>query len=93
MKDEVVLRKNKNIVTRVIDDETILLPVYRSSGEINCIYTLNSVASRVWQLIDGKRSLIKIKSRLLDEFDTDVKEVDKEMSSFLNDLKEIKAIV
>jgi len=77
----------------VIDDEAILLPIYKSSDDINCIYTLNKVASRVWQMIDGKRTTPEIKNRVLKEFDTTPKEVDKEMQKLLKDLKEIKAIV
>lgn len=93
MKETIVLRKNKDMVARVIDDETILLPIYRTSKEINCIYTLNKVASRVWGMIDGKRALAEIKTKLLKEFDTTPKEVDKEMASLLKDLKEIKAVI
>ncbi len=92
MKETAILRKNKEIVTRVIEDETILLPIYKTSDEINCIYTLNKVASRVWELIDGKRTLTEIKDKLLKEFDTAPEEVDKEMEKFLKDLKEIKAV-
>lgn len=86
------LRKNPNMVTRVIDDETILMPIYKTSDEINCIYTLNKVASRIWELIDGKRTLSDLKKQILNEFDTTSEEVDKEMGSFLKDLKEIKAV-
>jgi tRNA uridine 5-carbamoylmethylation protein Kti12 len=93
MKETVALRKNKDMVARVIDDETILLPIYKTSKEINCIYTLNKVASRIWELIDGKRTLGEIKSKALKEFDTNPQEVNKEMQKFLKDLKEIKAIV
>jgi tRNA uridine 5-carbamoylmethylation protein Kti12 len=92
MKTDTVLRKNSDMVTRVIDDETILLPLYKTSDEINCIYTLNKVASRVWELIDGKRKLNKIKMQVLKEFDTTPKEVDKELVKLLKDLKQIKAI-
>lgn len=93
MQETKVLRKNKNMVTRVIDDETMLLPIYKSSDEINCIYTLNKVASTVWELIDGKRTPLEIKNKVLKEFDTTPKEVDKEMQKLLKDLKEIKALV
>ena len=92
MKEAKVLRKNPDIVTRTIDDETILLPIYKTSDEINCIYTLNKVASRVWQMFDGKRTLGKIKKELLKEFDTTPKELDKKMQKLLKDLKEIKAV-
>ena len=92
MKETMVLRKNQNMVTRVIDDETILLPIYKSSDEINCIYTLNNVASRVWEMFDGKRTLAEIKKQLLKEFDATSGEVDKKMQELLKDLKEIKAV-
>ena len=72
-----VLRKNKDMVTRVIDDETILLPIYKSSDDINCIYTLNKVASQVWELIDGKRTIAQIKKIILEKFDATPQEVDK----------------
>ena len=92
MQGTVVLRKNPDMVTRVIDDETILVPIYKTSDKINCIYTLNKVASRVWEMFDGKKTVGEIKKQLLKEFDTTPKEVDKEMQELLKDLKEIKAI-
>jgi hypothetical protein len=80
------------MVTRVIEGETILLPIYRTSDEINCIYTLNKVGSKIWGLIDGKKTLSAIKNKILKDFDTTPREVDKEMKKFLKDLKEIKAV-
>jgi len=93
MQETIVLRKNKDMVTRVIDDEIILLPVFKTSKEANCIYTLNKVASRIWELINDKRTVVEIKKQVLKEFDTTPEEVDKEMAKFLKDLKGIKAIV
>ena len=93
MPDTVVLRKNPDMVTRVIDDETILVPVYKTSDEINCIYTFNKVASRVWELIDGKKTVGEIKGQVLKEFDTTPEDTDKEMRKLLKDFEEIKAIV
>ncbi|MFC1631808.1 PqqD family protein [Candidatus Omnitrophota bacterium] len=93
MQKKRALRKNKNMVTRVIDGETILLPIYKSSDDINCIYTLNKVASKVWRMIDGKSSEANIKKRVLKAFDTTPKEVNKEMRKLLQELKEIKAVI
>lgn len=92
MKESSVLKKNSNIVSRKIEDETILMPIYKTSDEINCIYTLNDVAARVWELIDGKRNLSKIKKVLLEEFAATEKGLEKELNKFLKDLKEIKAV-
>jgi hypothetical protein len=93
LRERTVLKKNPNMVTRVIDDETILMPIYKTSEEINCIYSLNEAASRVWQMIDGKKTFSEIKENILKDFDTTPKEVDEKMDNLLKDLKEIKAIV
>lgn len=92
MEDKVILRKNPDMVARVIDKETILLPVYKTSEEINCIYTLNRAASRVWEMIDGRKTLGKIKEQILKEFGSTPEEVDREIQRLLKDLREINAI-
>jgi methyltransferase-like protein len=93
MNEKQILRKNPDIVTRQVDKETILVPIYKSSVDMNCIYTLNKVASYIWEMIDGKRTLKDIKEIILKKFDTTPKEVNKEMAKFLKDLKQIKAVI
>lgn len=92
MKESCILKKNPDIVSRTIDDEIILMPIYKSSDEINCIYTLNDAGSRIWQLIDGRRSVAKIRTMLFKEFEATEKQMDSELSKFLGELKQIKAI-
>jgi len=91
-KDSAVLVKNGDIAVRVIGEETILLPIYRSSNDINCLYTLNSSAARVWELIDGKRTVGDIKKVILDEFDVTPSGLDSEMRGLLADFHEMKAV-
>jgi len=93
MQDKVVLTKNPNMVSRMIADEMVLLPVYKTSDEIDCIYTLNKVASLVWNMFDGKRTLAEIKKKILKDFATTPEEMEKELNKFLKELKEIKAIL
>lgn len=92
VKNNVVLRKNPNIVTRVIDSEVILMPIYKNSDEINCIYTLNKVGTFIWSLINGKHNLSEMKKILLKKYDTTTEEVEVGLNNFLNDLSKIKAI-
>ena len=93
MKETKILRKNPGMVTRKIQNEIILLPIYKTSDEIECLYTLNKVASQVWSLIDGKRTVAEIKKDMSKKVSSTEKELDKEMSKFLKELKEINAIV
>lgn len=92
MKEDKIFRRNPDIVSRVIDDETILLPVYKTSDEAEAIYNLNKSAKFVWDLIDGKRTIGEIKKMVGGKFDTIAEEADKEIASLLKDLEKIKAI-
>lgn len=93
MNDKKVLKKSDDVVTREIEGKVILMPLYKSSRDLNYIYTMNETASRAWALMDGKASLGHIKARLLKSFDVGEKRIEKELSEFIKDLKSIKAIV
>lgn len=87
-----VLRKNPDVVTRVIEDETILLPIYKDSDEINCIYTLNESASQLWGMINGARTADALKKLAAKKFDARPEEVSRKVDAFIKELKSIKAI-
>jgi len=93
MSNSLVLKKNPDFVMREIENEVILIPIYKTSKEANYIYTLNKIGQKVWNLIDGNKTLEEIKKEILKKFDTTSEEADKELSQFLKDLREIKAVV
>ena len=86
-----VLRKNKAVVSRLIAGETILVPLSRSSNATNCIYTLNGPAGRVWELLDGKRTLEAVVNTLAEEFDSERRDIEKEVQKLVKELSDIKA--
>lgn len=90
---KVVVRRNPNIVRRDIGDETVLVPVLKTNKEMNCIYTLNKSAARVWDMFDGKTNLSVIRTKLLHEFDASLEEIDRELANLIHDLDEAKAIL
>ena len=85
-------KKNPNMAVRVIEDETILMPVYQSTKELSYIYTLNKHAAFVWGLINGKRSAVQLQKSVVAKFGGTAEEVGKALSGLLNDLSKIKAI-
>ena len=54
-------RKDESVVSRKIADEVILVPIRKNVGDLESIYTLDEVGARIWELIDGIRSLADIK--------------------------------
>ncbi|MFA5162497.1 MAG: PqqD family protein [Elusimicrobiales bacterium] len=93
MVQNTVLRRNSNMISRVIGGETVLLPLYRDSREINCIYTLNPAAAWVWRRIDGKTGLDKIAGEAAGEFRSSPAEIRTTLSRLAAELKSIKAVM
>ncbi|MCM8820171.1 MAG: PqqD family protein [Candidatus Omnitrophica bacterium] len=85
-----VYKKNPNFVAREIANELVLVPIYKSTEELNCIYTLNEHALYFWKLLDGKRTLENIKKELLKKFSS--VELDKNLEKLIKELLKIKAI-
>jgi len=84
--------KSSSIVSRKIDDEVILVPIRKNVGDLESIYTLNEVASRIWELIDGKRKVREIKEIIIEEFDVSPQEAEKDAVEFLQQLEKMGGI-
>ncbi len=80
------------MVSRVIAGETILLPIYKTSDEINCIYSLNKAASWLWERVDGKKTVADIEKEILKSFEITEKEAKKHCVKLFKEMEEIKAI-
>ncbi|HEX7192835.1 MAG TPA: PqqD family protein [Thermoanaerobaculia bacterium] len=46
-----------------------MVPVRNRVGDLDSLFTLNEVASRVWDLLDGQRSLDAIAETICAEFE------------------------
>jgi hypothetical protein len=88
-----IYKKNPNFVARKIEDEIILVPIKRNSADLEAIYNLNNeVSVKIWELINGKRSLKEIEGRMLEEFRVGREKLEKDMREFIRDLEKIEAI-
>ena len=88
-----IFRKNENLVFRQIDDETILVPIKDNLGDMGSIYNLNEVGAFVWKHLNGETSLTYIRDMILDTFEVSESEADADLSDFVDQLKEIDAIL
>jgi len=88
-----VFQKNENFVFRQIDDETILVPIKDNLGDMGSIYNLNEVGAFVWKHLNGKASLADIRLMILETFEVSERVADADLSDFVNQLKEIDAIL
>ena len=81
------LSKNPQVVGQTVDSEVVLVLL-----EKNQIKVLNEVGTRIWELVDGERTIAEISRILCDEFNVDEQESLEDAIEFLEELL-IKGIV
>jgi hypothetical protein len=87
-----VLQKNPSIVSRKIADEVILVPIRHKVGEIDCLYALNEAGARIWELLDGTRSLKEVRDTIVHDFEVSETVAEEDLTVLIEQLKEIGAI-
>ena len=80
--------KEKDLVTRNVAGETIIVPIKNKVGDLDSIYTLNEVGTVIWELIDGKKSISQIAEEIYLTYDVTPEEAKKDTVDFINTLKE-----
>ncbi len=84
--------KDPFIVFREIAGEMILVPIRQNVGDLESIYTLNETAARVWELLDGQRTLREIRDELVQEFEVEADQAQQDLVELLEQLESVGAV-
>lgn len=90
---DAVFQHDPNIVSRQVAGEMILVPIKNNIGDMESIYTLNPTAARIWELIDGRRTIAEIYQQILLEFEVDPAQAGADMNEFVAALQSEGALV
>ena len=85
-------KRSTSIVHRQIGSEAILVPIRGAAADLESIYTLNEVAQRVWQLLDGQKTIAQLCEAIVAEFEVEPAVARKDVLEFLEELTTLKAI-
>lgn len=88
-----IFEHDPSIVSRAIAGEVILVPIRKNVGDLESIYTLNETGARIWELIDGQRTLSEVHQQLSQEFEIDPYTIESDLLEIVNDLLEQGALV
>ena len=78
--------RSNSVVSRVIADETLIVPVRRGVGDLASIYSLNPVASAIWRAISQPCATNEIVQIIKEEFDADSAAISADVDSFLAEM-------
>lgn len=77
---------------RVVLGETVLVPVRASVADLEAIYVLNEIGTRVWQLLDGQRTVREIVDVIAREYAADRTQIEQDVYTFLNELESLRLV-
>jgi hypothetical protein len=81
-----------SFVYRRIADECLLVPIRQKVADLQYIYVLSPVANRIWELLDGRRTMAEVRDQLLDEFEVSPQELEQDLQEFIAQLRHIDAV-
>ena len=82
------IRRNPELVSSNLDGETVMMSV--ESGEY---FGLDSVGSRIWELIENPVEVDGVIGALLDEFEVSREQCEADTVEFLNQLFDKKLLI
>lgn len=81
--------RDPNVVTREIAGERILVPIRKQVADMAAIYVLNETAARIWNLLDGQRSVADIGGILEQEYSVESDTVQADVVEIVEQLRQL----
>ncbi len=79
--------RDRNLVTRSIAGETIIVPVRSGVSDLEYVYTLNEVGSRIWALLDEGTPVSRIVGAICAEYDVTPEQASQDIAEVLRSLE------
>ena len=85
-------QRTDEFVARTIAGETVLVPIHRQIGDLESIYTLNEVATFIWERLAAAATPAAIALAVEDTFAGSPAEIRADLEEFLGHLLDLRAI-
>jgi hypothetical protein len=80
------VRRSSNVVSRVVADEAIVVPIRRGAADLDSIYTFNESGTKLWSLIENGLDAAALASYLQSEYGLKQAEALADAEAFVRDL-------
>ena len=93
MNGERVYKRADDVICRQVGHESILVPISNNVGNLDYIFTLSPVAGRIWELLDGSRTVDQIVATICDEYDVTPEQAAADMAELVSNLAEVSLVL
>ena len=80
------VRRSSNVVSRVVADEAIVVPIRRGAADLDSIYTFNESGTKLWSMIENGLDAAALASYLQAEYGLSQAEALVDAEAFVKDL-------
>lgn len=78
--------RNREVVSREIEGELIIVPIRSGVGDLNSLYTLNPVGSVLWDFMNESHTVAEMVERICGEFEVTADQARQDIEAFLDSL-------
>ncbi len=79
--------RSESVVSRMIAGETLIVPITKGVGDLASIYSLNPVASTIWNVISRPCSVEEISQLIAREFEAESEQIEHDVKQFLLEME------
>lgn len=83
-----VFARREGVVLRRIADEHLLIPIRHDVADIQAIYAVMGVGVRIWELLDGRRTLNEIRDSIVERHAVSDEAAWADLCAFVDHLEE-----
>jgi len=83
---EVHFVRNTRVVSRRIEEETLVVPIRGGVGDLDSIYSFNPLGGEIWNLLEHETSVEEITRWVVDQYDVAAQQARNDIQDFLNEL-------
>jgi coenzyme PQQ synthesis protein D (PqqD) len=80
------LRRSRAVVSRVVADEAVVVPIRCGAADMDSIFTFNEVGTRLWALIEANQNAGDLAALLETEYGLSAEHAAADTEQFLSEL-------
>lgn len=80
------IRSSRNVVSRVVADEALVVPIRGGAGDLDSIYTFNDAGTNLWGMLEEGRSAEELAEYLQARYGITADQARMDADNFLAEL-------
>ncbi|HLK05478.1 MAG TPA: PqqD family protein [Candidatus Acidoferrum sp.] len=81
-----VFVRNRSVVSRKIEEETLVVPIRGGVGDLDSIYSFNSLGAELWELLEKEMSVEDMTRWVVDQYEVTFERAQTDIDEFLKEL-------